>query len=112
MTPQQRYRAKHPDRCRASRRASYAKNPSTELASSELWRQKNLAKVNKTRRELYAENIYQERAYAAATHLHQHYGHKGVKPVTPAAAEKLGLEGKKLAAIAAHKPQGELKASY
>jgi 5-methylcytosine-specific restriction endonuclease McrA len=66
MTPQQRYRAKHPDRCRASRRASYAKNPSTELASSELWRQKNLAKVNKTRRELYAENIYQERAYAAA----------------------------------------------
>jgi hypothetical protein len=48
----------------------------------------------------------------AATHLYQHYGHKGVKALTPAAAEKLGLEGKKLAAIAAHKPQGELKANY
>ena len=48
----------------------------------------------------------------AATILMQHFGPRGVKPVTPAQAEKLGLEGKKYAAIGAHKPQGELKASY
>jgi hypothetical protein len=48
----------------------------------------------------------------AAMQLHQDYGCLGVKPVTPAQAEKLGLEGKKFAAIAAHKPAGEYKAHY
>jgi hypothetical protein len=48
----------------------------------------------------------------AATFLHQQYGAKGVKPVSPAQSEKLGFEGKKFAAVAAHKPEGELKAVY
>lgn len=48
----------------------------------------------------------------AAAILYQHYGAKGVQPPTPAQAEKLGLEGKKYAAVGAHKPEGKLKASY
>jgi len=48
----------------------------------------------------------------AATFLTQHYGPKGVKPVTPAQAEKLGLKGKKYAAVAVHKPEAPMKASY
>jgi hypothetical protein len=48
----------------------------------------------------------------AAEYLHQHFGAKGIKPVSPAQAEKLGLAGKQYAAIGAHKPEGELKASY
>jgi hypothetical protein len=48
----------------------------------------------------------------AATVLMQHFGPRGVKPVTPAQAEKLGLEGKKYAAIGAHKPEAPLKAAY
>jgi hypothetical protein len=48
----------------------------------------------------------------AATVLHQHYGAKAVKPVSPAAAEKLGLEGKKYASVGAHTPEAELKAVY
>ena len=48
----------------------------------------------------------------AAAYLHQQYGTKGVKPLSPAQAEKLGIEGKTFAAVAAHKPQGELKAVY
>jgi hypothetical protein len=48
----------------------------------------------------------------AATFLHQQYGAKGVKPVSPAQSEKLGVEGKKFAAVAAHKPEGDLKAVY
>lgn len=48
----------------------------------------------------------------AATWLSQQYGAAGVKPVTPAQAEKLGFEGKKFAAVAAHKPPGTLKANY
>lgn len=48
----------------------------------------------------------------AVTYLHQHYGPKGVKPVSPAQAEKLGLVGKQYAAVGAHKPPGELKVSY
>lgn len=48
----------------------------------------------------------------AAMHLYAQYGEKGVKPATPAQAEKLGIEGKKYAAVAAHKPPGELKATY
>lgn len=48
----------------------------------------------------------------AATYLYGQYGPKGVKPASPAQAEKLGFEGKKYAAVAAHKPEAELKASY
>lgn len=51
-------------------------------------------------------------AQQAATVLHQHYGAKAVKPVSPAQAEKLGPEGKKYAAVAAHTPEAELKAFY
>ena len=48
----------------------------------------------------------------AAAHLHAHFGFKGVKPITPAQAEKLGPAGKVYASVGAHKPPGELKASY
>lgn len=48
----------------------------------------------------------------AAMYLHQHYGPKGVKPITPAQAEKLGLAGKQYASVGSHKPQAEMKASY
>lgn len=48
----------------------------------------------------------------AAAHLHQHYGPKGVKPVTPAQAEKLGIEGKTYASIGSHKPEAKMTVSY
>ena len=48
----------------------------------------------------------------AATYLHQHYGMKGVRPLTPAQAEKLGGAAKQYAAVGAHRPPGELKANY
>ena len=48
----------------------------------------------------------------AAVVLYQNFGPKGIKPISPAQAEKLGLEGKKYAAIGAHRPTAELKASY
>ncbi len=48
----------------------------------------------------------------AASYLTQHFGMKAVKPVTPAQAEKLGTAGKAYATIAAHKPEGKLKAFY
>ena len=48
----------------------------------------------------------------AATTLMHHYGPKGVKAVTPAQAEKLGIEGKKYAAVAVHKPEAPMKAVY
>lgn len=48
----------------------------------------------------------------AATVLHQQFGARGIKPVSPAQAEKLGPTGKAYASIGAHKPQGELKAVY
>jgi len=48
----------------------------------------------------------------AAAYGYQNYGAKGVKPVSPAQMEKLGLAGKQYAAVGAHKPEGELKASY
>lgn len=48
----------------------------------------------------------------AAAILHQHYGPKGVKPLSPAQAEKLGLAGKQYAAVGAHKPEAPLKVSY
>jgi len=51
-------------------------------------------------------------ATQAATFLMQQYGTKGVKPLSPAQAEKLGFEGKKFAAVAAHKPPGEVRAVY
>lgn len=48
----------------------------------------------------------------AAAYGYQLYGAKGVKPLSPAQLEKLGLEGKKYAAVGAHKPEGQLKAVY
>jgi len=48
----------------------------------------------------------------AAKVLYDSFGFKGVKPLSPAQAEKLGLAGKQYAAVGAHKPQGDLKASY
>ena len=51
-------------------------------------------------------------ATQAATVLYQNFGVKAVKPVSPAAAEKLGLAGKQYAAIGAHTPEAELKAHY
>jgi hypothetical protein len=51
-------------------------------------------------------------AMQAAEILYKSFGAKGIKPVSPAQAEKLGLAGKQYAAVGAHKPQGELKASY
>ena len=48
----------------------------------------------------------------AAEYLHSKFGAKGVKPVSPAQAEKLGSEGKQYAIVGAHKPEAELKVSY
>jgi len=48
----------------------------------------------------------------AAAFLMQSFGPKGVKPVSPAAAEKLGPAGKQYAVIGAHKPEAPLKVSY
>lgn len=48
----------------------------------------------------------------AAKVLYESFGFKGVKPLSPAQAEKLGLAGKQYAIVGAHKPQGELKVSY
>lgn len=44
--------------------------------------------------------------------LYEHFGPRGVKPVSPAQAEKLGPIGKQYAAVGAHKPIGDLKAVY
>jgi 5-methylcytosine-specific restriction endonuclease McrA len=66
MTPQQRYRVLHPERCRAARRASYAKNPAIELASSKTWRSRNIEKVRADRRDWYAEDIQEQRSYHRA----------------------------------------------
>lgn len=50
----------------------------------------------------------------AANYLTQQFGLKGVKPVSPAQAEKLGIAGKTYAAVGvgAHKPEAPMKASY
>lgn len=48
----------------------------------------------------------------AAAVLYQQFGAKGVKPVSPAQAEKLGLAGKQYAVVGAHKPEAPLKAVY
>lgn len=51
-------------------------------------------------------------ATQAATYLVQHFGPKGVKPVSPAQAEKLGLAGKQYAAVGVHKTEAQLRANY
>lgn len=51
-------------------------------------------------------------AQQAAQALWSNFGAKGVKPVTPAQAEKLGPAGKAYVAIGSHKPEAGLKASY
>jgi hypothetical protein len=48
----------------------------------------------------------------AATVLYQQFGVRGVKPVSPAQAEKLGPAGKQYAVVGAHKPEADMKASY
>jgi hypothetical protein len=48
----------------------------------------------------------------AATVLYQQFGVRGVKPVSPAQAEKLGPVGKQYAVVGAHKPEADMKASY
>ncbi len=48
----------------------------------------------------------------AAEYLHTQFGAKGVKPVSPAQAEKLGPAGKTYAAVGAHKPEAPLRAHY
>jgi hypothetical protein len=48
----------------------------------------------------------------AAEYGWQNYGVAGVKPLSPAQLEKLGPAGKQYAAVGAHKPPGDLKASY
>jgi hypothetical protein len=48
----------------------------------------------------------------AAEYLHQQFGARGVKPISPAQAEKLGPAGKQYAIVGAHKPEAPLKAAY
>lgn len=48
----------------------------------------------------------------AAKVLYDSFGPRGIKPVTPAQAEKLGPAGKQYAAVGAHKPEEQLKAVY
>jgi uncharacterized protein DUF2800 len=48
----------------------------------------------------------------AARVLFEQFGEKGVKPVSPAQAEKLGPQGKAYVTVGAHKPEAPLKASY
>lgn len=51
-------------------------------------------------------------AEQAAKVLYEAFGPKGIKPVSPAQAEKLGLAGKQYAVVGAHKPEAPLKAQY
>ncbi len=44
--------------------------------------------------------------------LHREYGPRGVKPISPAQAEKLGPAGKAYAVVGAHKPDAPYKAHY
>jgi hypothetical protein len=48
----------------------------------------------------------------AAEYGWQHFGGRGVKPLSPAQLEKLGPAGKQYAIVAAHKPEAPLKAVY
>jgi len=51
-------------------------------------------------------------AEQAAAVLMQHFGPKGVKPISPAQAEKLGPAGKQYAIVGAHKPEAPMRVSY
>lgn len=51
-------------------------------------------------------------AMQAAEILYQSFGARGIKPISPAQAEKLGPAGKAYAVVGAHKPEAPLKASY
>lgn len=51
-------------------------------------------------------------ATQAAKVLYDAFGPNGVKPVSPAQAEKLGIAGKTYAVVGAHKPEAPLKAVY
>lgn len=51
-------------------------------------------------------------AEQAAKVLYESFGPRGVKPASPAQAEKLGLAGKTYAAVGSHKPEAEMKAVY
>jgi hypothetical protein len=48
----------------------------------------------------------------AAEYGYQHYGAKGVRPLTPAQLEKLGTAGKAYTSVASHRPEGKQKAWY
>jgi Protein of unknown function (DUF2800) len=48
----------------------------------------------------------------AAKVLYEQFGTRGIKPISPAQAEKLGPAGKQYAAVGAHKPEAPLKAFY
>ena len=48
----------------------------------------------------------------AAKVLYESFGPRGIKPVSPAQAEKLGLAGKQYAVVGAHRPEAPLKAMY
>lgn len=48
----------------------------------------------------------------AAKHLYDNFGPNGVKPVTPAQAEKLGPAGKMYVSVGSHKPEADVKVSY
>ena len=48
----------------------------------------------------------------AAKVLYEAFGPRGIKPVSPAQAEKLGLAGKQYAVVGARKPEAELKVFY
>lgn len=51
-------------------------------------------------------------AQQAAKVLYESFGGRGVKPISPAQAEKLGPAGKQYAIVGAHKPEAPLKAAY
>jgi hypothetical protein len=48
----------------------------------------------------------------AIAHLYQHYGVRGVKPLTVSAAKKLGTVGEQYAKLASHRPAPETTVSY
>lgn len=48
----------------------------------------------------------------AAELLYQNFGAAGIKPVSPARAEKLGPAGKQYATVGAHKPEAPLRPNY
>lgn len=48
----------------------------------------------------------------AAKILYEQFGPRGIKPVSPAQAEKLGFAGKQYAIVGSHKPEAPYKAVY